>query len=157
MRDFSRGVLVLYGFFVLVFTAGLRLSMRLLWQTLAKPSGARRAVVLSANGSTELAVLVLQRSHSIDTAPVAVIDLNPAADRLRVHGVRVHYVGNDALPLLRKTRADLLVVPSGEDLSDGHRRILAQCRSAGVPIEQFDIGMSAWMEDSRVAVRARAR
>jgi UDP-GlcNAc:undecaprenyl-phosphate/decaprenyl-phosphate GlcNAc-1-phosphate transferase len=155
MRDYSRGVLVLYGFFALVFTAGLRLSMRLLWQTLGKPSCTRRAVVLSANGSTELAVLVLQRSHSIDTAPVAVIDPNPAADRMRVHGVTVHYVGNDALPLLRQTRADLLVVPSGEDLSDEHRRILAQCRAAGMPIEQFDVGMSAWIEDSQSAMQAR--
>jgi FlaA1/EpsC-like NDP-sugar epimerase len=154
-RDYSRGVLVLYGFFVLAFTAGLRLSMRLFWQTLGKPSSTRRAVVLGGNGATELAVLALQRSHSMDTAPVAVIDPNPAADRLRVHGVTVHFAGDDALRLMRQIRADLLVVPSGEILSGEHRRILAQCRAAGVPIEQFDIGMSAWMEDGRLAAQAR--
>jgi len=154
-RDYSRGVLVLYGFFVLAFTAGLRLSMRLFWQTLGKPSSTRRAVVLGGNGATELAVLALQRSHSMDTAPVAVIDPNPAANRLRVHGVKVHFAGDDALRLMRQIRADLLVVPSGEILSGEHRRILAQCRAAGVPIEQFDIGMSAWMEDGRLAAQAR--
>jgi UDP-GlcNAc:undecaprenyl-phosphate/decaprenyl-phosphate GlcNAc-1-phosphate transferase len=157
VRDYSRGVIVLYGFFALAFTVGLRLSMRLLWQTLGKPSRTRRAVVLGANGSTELAVLALQRSCSMDTAPVAVFDLNPAANRLRVHGVTVHYVGDDALPVLRQIRADLLVVPSGESLSDGHLRILAQCRAAGVPIEQLDIGMSAWMEDSEVAAQTPTR
>jgi hypothetical protein len=93
----------------------------------------------------------------MDTAPVAVFDLNPAANRLRVHGVTVHYVGDDALPVLRQIRADLLVVPSGESLSDGHLRILAQCRAAGVPIEQLDIGMSAWMEDSEVAAQTPTR
>lgn len=153
MRDYSRGVIVLYGFFVLAFTAGLRLLMRMLWQTLGKPSNTRRAVVLGSNGATELTVLALQRSDTMDTSPVAVIDMNPAADRLRVHGVTVHYVGDDALPLLRQLRADLLVVPSGTALSDGHRRILAQCRAAGVQIERFDIGMSAWLEDLQLAAQ----
>ena len=154
IRDYSRGVILLYAFLVLAFAAGLRLSMRLLWQTLAMPVGARRAAVLGANGATALTVLVLQRSGPMNAAPVAVIDPDPAADRLHIHGVTVHYAGEDALALLRKLRADLLVVPSGERLTDDHRRILEQCRKAGVPIEQFEIGMSTWREDSIAALAA---
>lgn len=151
MRDYSRSVILLYAFFVLAFAAGLRLSMRLLWQTLAMPVGARRAVVLGANGATALTVLVLQRSEPMNAAPVAVIDPDPAADRLHIHGVAVHYAGENAPRLLRKLRADLLVLPAGEKLTHEHRRILEQCREAGVPIEQFEIAMSMWTGDSHAA------
>jgi UDP-GlcNAc:undecaprenyl-phosphate GlcNAc-1-phosphate transferase len=147
IRDYSRGVLLLYALLVLGFTAGLRLCMLLLWQTLAKPVGTRRAAVLGANGSTELVVLVLQRSQSIDADPVAVVDPDPATDRLRIHGVSVHYVGENAPRLLSEIRADLLVVPCGEELTDGHRRIIERCRMAGMLIKQLDIGMKTWTED----------
>jgi len=158
VRDYSRGVILLYAFLVLAFAAGLRLSMRLLWQTLAMPVGARRAAVLGANGATALTVLMLQRSGPLNAVPVAVIDPDPAADRLHVHGVRVHYAGEDAPRLLRKLRADLLVVPSGEDLSDGHLRILEQCREAGFPIEQFQVAMTSWRRRPLAAtVRSRWR
>jgi FlaA1/EpsC-like NDP-sugar epimerase len=125
--------------------------MRLLWQTLAKPPATRRAAVLGANGSTELIVLVLQRSRPLHLEPVAVIDPDPATDRQRIHGVDVHCPGQDAPRLLRKLRADLLVVPFGENLTDEHRRILEQCREAGVPIEQFEVGMRVWKGDSLTA------
>lgn len=151
MRGYSRGVILLYTFLVLAFTVGLRLSMRFLWQTLAMPVGARRAAVLGANGATALAILVLQQSQTMNAEPVAVIDPDPAADRLQIHGVMVHYAGKNAARLLRKLRADLLVVPSGEKLTDEHRRILDQCSEAGVPIEQFEIGLSTWAGDARTA------
>jgi UDP-GlcNAc:undecaprenyl-phosphate GlcNAc-1-phosphate transferase len=144
MRSYSRAVILLYAFFVFVFTTGLRLLMCVLWQTLAEPVSTRRAVVLGANGATELIVLVLQRSRAIDAKPVAVFDPDPAANRLRIHGVAVHYAGENALHLLRQIRADLVVVPCGEELNDGHRRILEQCREAGVPIEQFETGMTSY-------------
>jgi UDP-GlcNAc:undecaprenyl-phosphate GlcNAc-1-phosphate transferase len=144
MRDYSRGVVLLYAFLALAFTAGLRLSMRFLWQSLALPAGARRAVVLGANGATALTVFVLQRNGTMNAAPVAVVDPDPAARRLHIHGVTVHHAGGNAPALLRKLRADLMVVPSGQKLTDEHRLILKQCREAGVPIEQFEVGMKVW-------------
>jgi UDP-GlcNAc:undecaprenyl-phosphate GlcNAc-1-phosphate transferase len=147
IRDYSRAVILIYAFLTLAFTAGLRLSMRLLWQTLGRPASSRRAAVLRANGSTELVVLALQRSLSMDASPVAVIDPDPAANRLRIHGVAVHYAGNNPLRLLRDIQADLLVVPAGKDLSEEHRRILHQCCEAGLPVAQFYIGMSRWDRD----------
>jgi FlaA1/EpsC-like NDP-sugar epimerase len=152
MRDYSRGVILLYAFLVLAFTAGLRLSMRFLWQNLAIPVGARRVALLGANGASALTVLVMQRSRLIDAEPVGIIDADPAVHRLRIHGVKVHYAGDDACSLLRKLRVDLLVVPFGEKLTDGHQRILEQCVEAGVPIEQFEVGMRAW----RAAVGSHA-
>jgi UDP-GlcNAc:undecaprenyl-phosphate/decaprenyl-phosphate GlcNAc-1-phosphate transferase len=153
VRDYSRGVILLYTFLVLAATAGLRLSMLFLWQSLALPIGARRAAVLGANGGTALTVLVLQSGGSMNATPVAVIDADPAADRLRIHGVTVHHAGDSAPHLLHKLRADVLVVLAGERLTVEHRRILEQCREAGVPIEQLEIGMRTWMGDSHIAGR----
>jgi FlaA1/EpsC-like NDP-sugar epimerase len=151
VRQYPRGVILLYSFLVLAATAGLRLSMLFLWQSLAQPVGARRAVVLGANGSTALAVLVLQSGGRMNATPVAVIDADPAANRLRIHGVAVHHAGDNAPRLLHKLRADVLVVLAGERLAVEHRRILEQCREAGVPIEQLEIGTSAWMGESQIA------
>jgi UDP-GlcNAc:undecaprenyl-phosphate GlcNAc-1-phosphate transferase len=150
VRHYSRGVILLYTFLVLAATTGLRLSMLFLWQSLAHPIGARRAVVLAANRATALAVLVLQSGGQMNATPVAVIDADPAADRLRIHGVTVHHAVDSAPHLLHKLRADVLVVPAGERLTTEHRRILEQCREAGVLIEQLEIGMSAWMGDSQM-------
>ncbi len=146
--DYSRGVILLYTFLVIAATAGLRLSMLFLWHSLALPVGARRAAVLGTNGATALTVLVLQSGGPMNATPVAVIDPDPAAARLRIHGVAVHYAGEDASRLLRKLRADLLVVPHGEKLTYEHRRILQQCREAGVPIEQLEMGMRVWNGDA---------
>ncbi len=152
---YSRGVILLYTFLVLAATAGLRLSMHFLWQSLARPAGARRAVVLAANRATALAVLVLQSGGPMNATPVAVIDADPAADRLRIHGVTVHHAVDSAPHLLHKLRADVLVVLAGERLTIEHRRILEQCREAGVPIEQLEIGMSAWMGDAQIDAAAQ--
>jgi UDP-GlcNAc:undecaprenyl-phosphate GlcNAc-1-phosphate transferase len=151
MRNYPRTVILLGGILALAFTAGLRLCMRFLWQSVGQPAGARRAAVLGSNRATALTILVLQRSESMNATPVAVIDADPAAARLRIHGVTVHYAGEDPPSLLRKLRADVLIVPSGGQLAEGHQRILEQCREAGVPIGQFEIGLSSWIGDSHAA------
>ena len=144
MQDDWRSVIPLYAFFVLAFTAGLRFLMRLFWNTLVAPVGTRRAVVLGANGATELMVLVLRQSRQMNATPVAVIDPDLSADRLRIHGVAVHYAGDNVVSLLVRLRTDLLVVPFGEELTDEHRRILERCSAAGFTIEQLEVGMKAW-------------
>jgi FlaA1/EpsC-like NDP-sugar epimerase len=144
LQDDWRSIILLYAFFVLAFTAGLRVFMRLLWNTLAAPVGARRAVVLGASGATELMVLVLRQSRQMNATPVAVIDPDQSVDRQRIHGVVTHYAGNNVVSLLHKFRTDLVVVPCGEELSYEHRRILEQCIAAGFLIEQLEVGMKAW-------------
>lgn len=151
VRDYSRGVILLYTFLVFAATAGLRVSMLFLWQSLVVPIGTRRAAVLGVNGATALTVLVLQSGGPMNATPVAVIDADPAANRLRIHGVTVHHAGDSAPRLLDKLRADVLVVLAGEKLTVEHQRILEQCREAGVPIEQLEIGTSPWMGDSHIA------
>jgi FlaA1/EpsC-like NDP-sugar epimerase len=141
IHDFPRSISLLYTFLALAFTVGSRLSLRLLWQSLALPVGRRRAAVLGVNGEAAIAILVLQESVPINATPVAVIDSDPACDRLRIHGVTVHCAGDDAPELLRRLGADLLVVPSAERLTAAHRRILEQCQDAGVITEQFEVGM----------------
>jgi UDP-GlcNAc:undecaprenyl-phosphate GlcNAc-1-phosphate transferase len=143
--EYSRGVVVLYALLVLAFTAGVRLSMRLLWHSLNRPTSTRRAAVLAAGGLTDVAVLVLQRYGLMNATPVAVLDPDPAAHHLRVHGVKVHYAGEHTSQLLTRLRADLLVVPGGAALSGEHRAIVDQCSRAGVPIEQLDLGMTSWI------------
>jgi FlaA1/EpsC-like NDP-sugar epimerase len=80
----------------------------------------------------------------MNVKPVAVIDPDPGAHRLRIHDVKVHYAGDNPLLLLRKLRADLLIVPSGENLSEAHKHIVAHCRAAGMQIEQFQVTMTTW-------------
>ena len=151
MRDYSRGVILLYAFLVLAFTAALRLSMRLLWQTLAKPVGTRRAAVLGANGSTATHRACAATEPADGRCAGGSHRSRPGRSPPAYSRSHRALCRRKRASLLRKLRADLLVVPSGEELTDEHRRILEQCREAGVPIEQFDVGMSAWKGDSLFA------
>ncbi len=62
IRDYSRGVIVLYAFLLLAITAGARFSIRALWYALAT-LGSKKAAVLSVNDTAERVVLVLQRNR----------------------------------------------------------------------------------------------
>jgi FlaA1/EpsC-like NDP-sugar epimerase len=125
--------------------------MRLLWHSLSLRSGVRRGVVLGTGGAAAIVVLVLQQNHSLNTNPVAVIDTDPASDRLRIHGVAVHYVGENGVDLVRRTGADLLIVPASIRLSPNERSIVEQCRDAGISIEQFDVGLHHWQDEAVTA------
>ena len=141
MRGYSRGVVVLYGFFIFASSVGLRVSMRFLWQTLAGTSGKRRAAIIGGGVTGELLVLVLQRDSEMNARPVLILDSDPAAEHTRIHGVPVRYLGDDPVKALKRSNVELVVLPGNGAFTPEHQQVALTCKLAGLAVEQCELSM----------------
>jgi FlaA1/EpsC-like NDP-sugar epimerase len=152
MRDYSRGVVLIYMFLVFGFMVGLRVSLQFLWQTLGLNRGCRRAAVLGADVAGEIVVLVLQRDIKIGTYPVLILDPDPASQHMRVHGVPVRHAGADAPQILKQSGVEVLIAPADATRSPERLEIIAACSRAGFPVEQFELSLRALAEEETPAL-----
>lgn len=152
MRDYSRGVVLIYMFLVFSFMVGLRVSLRFLWQTLGQNRGYRKAAVLGADVAGEVLVLVLQRDIKMRAYPVLVLDSDPASQHMRVHGVAVRHAGADAPEILKRSGVEVLIVPADCTRSAERLQIIAACWRAGFPVEQFELSVRPLAEEDSPAV-----
>ncbi|HYM11527.1 MAG TPA: hypothetical protein VEU62_12390, partial [Bryobacterales bacterium] len=110
VRSYSGVVILLYVFLLFCFGVGLRVSMSLLWQTLAPAPAGRRAAVLGADPSGELLVTVLQRHSGMDACPVLILDTDWASDHTRIDGIPVRYAGRNLAGILRQYKVEILML-----------------------------------------------
>ncbi|MGH9591700.1 MAG: hypothetical protein ACRD5L_01320, partial [Bryobacteraceae bacterium] len=141
MRGYSRGVVALYALLLLTFSAGLRTSLGLLWQTLVPLPKGPRAAVLGANRAGELTVLILQKQEHTGGLPALVLDTDPANDRVTMHGVPVRYAGAEPASILRSVGLDLLVLPPNRRLTGAERNVVAACERAGVQVLRLELAV----------------
>ena len=140
-RGYSRGVIVLYAVLTIFYSVTIRALLRFLWDTLPSIEK-RRAAILGAGVAGELAVLLLQRSEDMRAKPVMILDADPAAAHMRIHGVPVRCMGPDVFDALVKARIDLLVlVETNGALPEMHRELALACKRAGLDVEQCDISL----------------
>ena len=156
MRDYSRGVVLIYMFLVFGLMAGLRVSLWFFWQTLGQSRGSRKAAVLGADVAGEILVLVLQRDIKMRAHPVLVLDSDPASQYTRVHGVPVRHAGDDSPEILRRSGVEVLVVPADAMQSAAKFAIIAACRRAGFPVEQYELSTRPLPEQQTAALAASA-
>jgi len=152
-RDYSRAVIILYGVLFLCFTVGVRVSMRMFWQTLAPSKVRLRAAILGSGATAELLTIILRKHVAMDASPVLILDTDPAAEGTRINGVPVRYAGTQPLKLVQKFKADLLIVSAQHDLSPHYATIIDACRAGGLPVSGLEIGMKPL--ESAVAAFAR--
>lgn len=138
MREYSRGVVLLYTVLLLAFAVGVRVFMRLLSHLPAPFSCRERVAVLGASAAGELAVLIFQkqREHSF---PVVVLETDPAASHTTIHGVPVRHVGADPLSVLREAKIDTLIVPPDVGLTRADQEIMEACDLAGVGVARLEV------------------
>jgi FlaA1/EpsC-like NDP-sugar epimerase len=114
-HGYSRGIVLLYAFFLFAAMTGLRLLLPLLWQFAAPSSGERRrAAILGANRSADLLIRILERDNELDATPVLILDTDPAVDGTRIHGIPVCFAGSNQLGILRQASVNLLVLPASD-------------------------------------------
>jgi FlaA1/EpsC-like NDP-sugar epimerase len=94
-----------------------------------------RVIVVGAGDAGHLIIREIQRSRQLDYTPIGVVDDDPRARSLRVHGVRVLGRIDDLPRLLREHNPDevLIAIPSAP--GDVRRRVLEICRTARVPVK----------------------
>jgi UDP-GlcNAc:undecaprenyl-phosphate GlcNAc-1-phosphate transferase len=156
LRGYSRGVIVLYAFFLFSSVTGLRVSLRFFWQMLALPQGCRRAAILGSGHTAGLLVSVLQRNQELYASPVIILATDPAADRTRVFGVPVRFVNSDPVRILREASADMLIVAAGNGFTTDQRSVIDACRNAGLEVAQLEMTMTPLEDAPSVSAPASA-
>ena len=141
MQGYTWGVVALYGFFTFAASAGLRVSMRFLWQTLAGTAVKRRAAIIGAGVTGELLVVVLQRDEQMNAHPVLILDSDPAATHTRIHGVPVHHLGVDPVKTLEQAKVELVVLPGNGSFTPERQKVALVCRRAGFAVEQCELSI----------------
>jgi FlaA1/EpsC-like NDP-sugar epimerase len=118
----------------LAFVAGSRLLARTLTEGPRLAHGPR-VIVVGAGDAGHLIVREIQRSRQLSYTPIGVVDDDPRARSLRVHGVRVLGTVGDLPRLLREHKPDevLIAIPSAP--GEVRRRVLEICRAEGVAVK----------------------
>ena len=156
LRGYSRGVILLYAFFLFAAVTGLRVSMRFLWQMFTLPQGCRRAALLGNGEPLGLMVSILQTNQDLGASPVVILATDPAADRTRIFGVPVRYVNSDPVRILREVSADMLIVSAGNGITPEQRLVIDTCRNAGLHVAQFEMQMTPLEEMPGISAPASA-
>ena len=154
IRTYSRGVIVLFILLLSFLLAGLRICLRLFWQTLGTIRTGRRAAVLGSDTLAEMVVLITERQPESDLFPVLILHTDPAADHTRVQGLPVRYVQRDTLGILRQFRIEVLILCSPDGMTEQHRAIAQVCLEAGIPVEQFQVTISSLQRPEDLAMAA---
>jgi UDP-GlcNAc:undecaprenyl-phosphate GlcNAc-1-phosphate transferase len=134
MRNFPRGVVVLYCFLFFALCIALRVSLRFLTDTLKATTPKRRVAILGATAEGEALATLLDRRTDLELTPVAFLDRDPAKKGTRIHGIPVHCVAANIRESLRDSSFDAVVV-SDKGISNGELNQIAQsCHEAGVEV-----------------------
>ena len=133
LASVPRTAAVLYPFILLGATAGARLMVRVIKDhSPFAPSGddVRRALIIGAGHSGELLYRGMQRDAGLE--PVAFVDDDPAKRGTEVHGLRVRGPISQLDRLIRKCRADLVIVAIPTMPRKTLSEIIATASEAGV-------------------------
>lgn len=143
LQGYSRGIILSYALLSFLALTGSRIFPWLLWRLLASPQNGRRAALLGAGQSAELLILILRRNPELDASPVLILDLDPARDGTRIHGIPVSCAGSRTLTVLREASVNLLIVPTTINrLTSAQRLIVDACDILGIPVMQFECRLS---------------
>lgn len=144
MRGHSRAVFLIYSLLVLLFSIGVRLTMRFLWHTFKPAVGHTRAAILGVHPAAELLVLALQKDESLDASPVLLLDTDPATDSTRIHGIPVQYAGDTPAKLLRQQSIERLILPQNRALNEKQQQVVDACLEAGLHVASFDMAIKPY-------------
>ncbi|SDT50636.1 nucleoside-diphosphate sugar epimerase/dehydratase [Actinoplanes derwentensis] len=111
-RLVPRSAIIAAGLIALVFTAGVRYTVRLLHDNRLRPSpehGTRVVVMGAGEGATQVLRAML-RSPQSPYVPVALLDDDPAKRTFRVMGVPVSGTRDDMADVVRRYRAEAVVI-----------------------------------------------
>lgn len=140
LAGFSRAVLVVDGLLTLLFTAGLRLSIRAACARLEgwaaarlSDSPARRVLILGAGNLGERLLREIDRTPELNYAVVGFLDDDPAKRGLTVHGRPVLGAVSQLPAIARAENAEELIIAVSRASAAQMRTLVDACKASGLP------------------------
>jgi FlaA1/EpsC-like NDP-sugar epimerase len=143
---FPRSIIVLDWLLCFVLVAGVRVVLRIVWETspARRQEKSRRALIVGAGDAGEWLIREIGRNTALNYSVVGLVDDSLKVQGKRIHGVQV--VGTiDSLPQICKQRGVtdvLLAIPSATDEQRG--RIMDHCRKSGVVVRTVPSVLDLW-------------
>jgi FlaA1/EpsC-like NDP-sugar epimerase len=143
---FPRSIIVLDWLLSFVLVAGVRVILRIIWETspARRVDQSRRALVVCAGDAGERLIREIGRSSTLDYTVVGLVDDSSKMQGKRIHGVQV--LGTiETLPEICSQRGVsdvLLAIPSATD--EQRSRIMAHRRDSSVVVRTVPSIMDLW-------------
>jgi FlaA1/EpsC-like NDP-sugar epimerase len=134
-RDLPRSILVLDGLLAVAAFGGIRFLVRNAREQRVfryRSAKGTRALIIGAGEAADGLLRQIRRQQDDTVYPVALVDDDPAKQRLRLHGVRVCGTIDDlpSLVLLRKVELLIIALPSAT--AEQMKRIVERCSATGI-------------------------
>jgi UDP-GlcNAc:undecaprenyl-phosphate GlcNAc-1-phosphate transferase len=147
----SRGVLVIDWMMVTLAVIGVRFGFRGLRQYLAsKREGGRSVLLYGAGDGGVLAVRELRQNDTLNMMPVGFIDDDPLKQGHTVQGLKVLGTGDDLKDVAECHDVDEVIVTTMLT-EQRRRRLIQQCRNAGLTCRSFGVGLHTLVRSSSPA------
>lgn len=134
---FSRAVLALDGMLTLLFTAGLRLGIRVLYARgrgkTVPPGPARRVLVIGAGGLGERLLRELSQTPDLNFEVAGFLDDDPDKLGRSLHGREVLGRVDDLPRMAAQHRAEEILIAVSHASAAQMRRIVEVCKASGLP------------------------
>ncbi|HQN44478.1 MAG TPA: nucleoside-diphosphate sugar epimerase/dehydratase [Anaerolineaceae bacterium] len=137
-RGMPRTALVIDWLLSLIFVGGLRFSVRLWSESVARAQAARqgqtrRVLIVGAGDAGALVVRELQKNPQLNLEPIGFLDDNPAKLRQQIYGIPVIGTLEDLAETLERRRVDEVVIAIPSAPGRVVRLVADACRGRGVP------------------------
>ena len=143
LRDYSRGVLILYAVLVCGVNIGLRICLPVLRKLLGAQAAARsRTAILGTVADAAILIRVIEENEDRDLQPVLILETGRAVLRAHMFGVPVFHFAEDARELMRRYRIDCLVVTQAGPEPELGDRFLSACLIDGIAVRRFQYGIT---------------
>lgn len=135
--DQSKAVLLMDGVFLAVLVSGSRLFFVSLrhWSEFRLRKRDHRVLIIGASERGQLALRLLLRNREIAYFPAGFIDDDPGKQRRRIGGIPVLGRVGDLASVVRRQRADLVVLAVSDD--ETRDAVRASCADLGVELREL--------------------
>jgi FlaA1/EpsC-like NDP-sugar epimerase len=157
---FPRSILAIDWLLTVACVGGVRVSVRLISETVARPQGlaaggeAKRVLIVGAGDAGAMVVREMQKNPQLAMAPVGFLDDAAAKGGKRIHDVRVLGAISHLDAVLDRGDIDEVIVAMPKAPGAVVRRILESCQRAGVTARALP-GMFELIEGGVSATRLR--
>lgn len=143
VREYPRGVMILYCMLCLGLIVSLRLSLRMMQDVFQTPGLDRmRVAILGANSDGELAASLLQKHSELNAVPVVFLDYEDAKHGLRIRGIPIRSCNSETLQkLAAEYHLEAVLMPHALSANGEYNKLGLDCVEAGLQLRLLEISI----------------
>lgn len=137
-KDYSRVVFLIDWLLVLFFLSGIRIFIRVLYESFAPYRvGKKKVLIVGAGDAGELVLREIKRNRGLNYNPVGLIDDNVSKIGRRIHGIPVLGTRGDIYNIVKQNGIEEILIAMPSAAAENLKEISAICSSCGITYRQI--------------------